>query len=140
MSEFRHWHKNRLLKLVKLLRSKKVANHFNLDDWANKELGELTSKKVSCGTEACAVGWACTIPSFRKAGLKLVGITDELIQPIFKHSNGMTAAADFFGMTYEEANELFHPDGYEHDWDRPVTPKEVANKIVNFVKAKSETS
>lgn len=31
----------------------------------------------SCGTTACAMGWACTLPSFREAGFRLVGITSE---------------------------------------------------------------
>lgn len=146
MSEFRHWHRNRLLKLVKLLRTKKVANHFNLDDWANKELGEFTKKKVDCGTEACAVGWACTIPSFRKAGLKLAN-SHEIIEPMFNEYRGLSAAAQFFGMSYRESEQHFHPVGYPEGYDengnwRKATPKDVANKLVLFLKekAKSETS
>lgn len=57
----------------------RAANkHFDMSHWfahnGEHSIGakEVTQKVLTdCGTSACALGWACTIPSFRKAGLRM---------------------------------------------------------------------
>jgi len=69
-----------------------------------------------CGTSACALGWACTMPEFRKAGLRLSGS-----MPIYKNWDEQSAAKRFFGITEKEAETLF----YSH-WD--AGPKAAATR------------
>jgi hypothetical protein len=53
--------------------------HFKMRQWFlhtgdhEHDIGfEVERKDMNhCGTVACALGWAATVPSFRKAGLKL---------------------------------------------------------------------
>ncbi len=92
-----------------------------------------------CGTTACAIGHACSIPSFRRAGLKLVGaqIYDDgapYIQhyPEFDDEVGFDAAANFFDIDDREAESLF---GYRE----PETPKRVAKRIRKFIADKQES-
>ncbi len=137
MSEFRHWHRNRLLKLARLLNTKKVAAHFNLNNWLTGELKDLVSKKKDCGTTACAVGWACTIPQFRKAGLRIYN--NPLYSdywPDSKGTLGFAGVCKFFGLSNDEAMSLFHPQGYS--WVK-VTPTDVADKIRLLLKEKAKT-
>lgn len=129
----KYWHKNRLLKLVKLLRTKKVANHFNLRIWMEKKFLDKKIRK-ECGATACAVGWACTIPSFKKAGLKIYDNIRGYNEPLFRNFLGFDATAEFFGIDRNDATHLFHPDSY------PILqsgPKDVANRIIEFLKNKS---
>lgn len=83
-----------------------------------------------CDTTACAVGYACMMPSFKKAGLKLVGSV-----PTYKGLDGFQAAAEFFGLTYADTSALFspisNPLGYR------ATPKQVAKQIRRLVADKT---
>lgn len=88
-------------------------------EWDTKALNE-------CGTTACACGWACTIPSFRKAGLKL-----EKGFLKYKGAFNFTAASEFFGITLIEAEYLFDPLYYKKADN--TTPIEVSNRIKKFV-------
>ena len=105
-------HINRLEKLYKFLGTVKPKK-FNFGSWAISESG-IADVNV-CGTTACALGWAGTIPEFRKRGLKLVwweNIYGELEAEVRldDHRNGEHAGAAFFGLTHYEACYLFIPD------------------------------
>jgi len=84
------FHANRLVKLAQHLATI-PEQYFDLSSWAEGEIDDQSYLKqaglkeqdeqtcsaqqlidVNCGTTACALGWAATIPAFRKAGLKLV--------------------------------------------------------------------
>jgi hypothetical protein len=58
-------HAKRLLRLADFLRTV-PARQFNMSYWFDQKKGSDV-----CKTAACACGWACSIPSFRKAGLRL---------------------------------------------------------------------
>jgi hypothetical protein len=68
--------RNRLLTLAALLRRVK-REQFDMDHWVNPHTwgGKLD---FSCGTSGCVLGWATTIPSFRKAGLRMLYWKDGL--------------------------------------------------------------
>lgn len=77
--------------------------------------GEYVSSRVGpsihrCGTAACAVGWASTIPVFRRAGLRFDG---ESFAPSFPGdpvSHGWawsTRFGDWLGITETEFGNLF---------------------------------
>jgi len=86
-----------------------------------------------CGAAACAFGWACTIPSFKKAGLKMVGMIGEF-EPRYTAKDGQvfhnfSAAEQFFGINYETAEYLFDPTCYI----APPSAKGVARRIRSVV-------
>lgn len=128
---------NRLNKLLDLFENfdEKVDGKFDISIWAQ----ELDRNKPKCGTAACALGWATTIPSFRKAGFRLV--KDDSFshgryhvnlkwRPAYKDIEDMpfTAAAYFFGITTKDAEEAFDFD------DSKVTRKQMISRLKNLIK------
>lgn len=85
-----------------------------------------------CGTTACAMGYACRMPSFNKAGLRLGKLT---ATPYYKNWAGFEAAQKFFGLGQVEALTLFSPSynplGYK------ATPKGIAKQIRQLVADKT---
>lgn len=125
---------NRLLKLAEFLETKVPRKQFDMRNWVGASWkGE---KNLSCGTTACAMGWATTIPSFRRLGLRLNREGEVRLDPDDSVlEDGFEAAERLFSITGFEAYELFSfvdPDGYE----RKETPKQVAKRIRDFCKRK----
>lgn len=81
----------------------------------------------TCGTTACAMGWACTVPEFKRAGLKMQGF-----EPHFKNACGFTAAEKFFDISENDAAFLF---GAENEG---ITPKQEAARIIKFVETRKK--
>lgn len=140
--------KRRLLKLADHLddvpRNKFDYNSYVGEDWGGKA-------NLSCGTTACALGWATTIPSFRRLGLYLNDNFDVDI----KNYNGLNsdmwgspaiAASIIFGLKENEFEYLFIPRDRDLNRTPPefkgikpgenATPKQVAKHIRQFVKRK----
>jgi hypothetical protein len=145
------FHKKRLMKLVELLQ-RIEPEKFDIDQWMSTDFDSLyndkspsTKKPVKaeeCGSAGCGMGWATTIPSFRKAGLLLfrnvstydrtvisrgcqVVLTDlKTKKPI---ASEYEAAALFFGLDFDQAMAIFHPNGYPRD--KITTPMMVSRKI-----------
>jgi len=74
------------------------------DDWKGAE-------DLSCGTSACAAGWATTLPSFRARGLRL-HTEDFSVNQIDLTTgdemwNGFLALGSVLHTSYEDAKELF---------------------------------
>ncbi len=119
------FHAKRLLKLANYLcklpknhvdNQKKVPTKFDMCVYSGR-----------CGTTACAMGHACFIESFNKAGLTMC----EDGYPVITCPNeaphaGRAAEMVFFGLNYYEAQELF---GGEHT----RTAKRAARVIRDFV-------
>ena len=106
-------------------------------------LDTVPEEKFDFSVWQSAVGWACTIPEFKEAGLSLGGTVPV---PYFDEEVCTPAVANFFKITRREAASLFindpHPDEEEDDGDggyreRPTTAAEVAARIRQFV-AKNE--
>lgn len=117
--------KQRLLKLADHLENNVMDHEFDMKEW-------------KCGTTACAVGHAASIPSFQRAGLKLVsyrmkvsGDGYKAFCPIYKGDYGYLGVANFFGIGVDEAHSLFDPDEYPID-RRDV--RTVAKRIREFVR------
>lgn len=92
-----------------------------------------------CGATACAFGHACSIPAFKKAGLRLVTVLFKLKSPRFDGLCGYAAANAFFtlqpfGMT-TRSEWLFSPNAYSSG--NATTAKEVARRIENFIRKES---
>jgi hypothetical protein len=121
----KYWHKKRLAKLAKVL-LRVPREKFCMSVWYGytTELGTPRSltpsdspKAFPCGTAGCALGWACIVPSFYKAGLRLVeGLPD------YKGYSTYEAAGFFFGLSEGEAKFLFHSSNHG-------TAKDAAKRI-----------
>jgi hypothetical protein len=154
-------HAKRLLKLADFLRTV-PQREFNMCEWYSRvKEGEV------CKTAACAAGWACSIPSFRRAGLRLdmtiwededhLGRktkclngdvqfeprteTDRRVVEEVRYENrysrerdltSLEAAQAFFGLTHEQAVDLFTPGAY--GVNGKVTRKMVISRIRKLVK------
>ncbi len=108
----------KLLELARFLVEEVKPKWFDLRSWAEKGFPQ---KK--CGTTACAGGWAtvCFPKSglklsgflFLESGLKLKAVSDSgFLFLEYKGYNGFAAVAQFFGITFEQANHLFSPSSY----------------------------
>lgn len=148
-----HVFKRRLLKLADFL-DKLPRKRFDYSHWAGKDWGGKSD--LSCGTTACALGWATTIPSLRKAGLRLAvniifGVPAVCLKRHLDNrywvslDTSAEAAREVFGLDYKEFETLFVPRQCEDDDFTPnplvsnATPKQVANHIRKFVAKKYST-
>lgn len=102
--------------------------------------------KNVCGTAACAMGWATTLPEFRKAGYVMRTIRYETSDgsimyrnpvPVRDGMQGFSACGmDFFALDEGQLDYLFLPSSYTDDngISEPATPKRVANRIRLLIK------
>lgn len=87
----------------------------------------------SCGTVACAVGHAGSIPEFNKLGFSL----SEYGYPFYKNSeNNKTyrdwhAVCEFFNLPRPECNKLFNSEYYPNT--NYTTKYEVIERITQFI-------
>lgn len=116
----------RLLKLAAFLRTV-PRRRFDYSTWIGEDW--KGAQDLSCGTTACAMGWAATMPEFRRLGLRL----DEGVPSLDGNGDGFDAAQELFGLELSESIDLFAPD----DGEANATPKQVAKKIEQFVKARA---
>jgi len=101
--------KRRLLKLADFLETAELPGKFNLQTLSDEQKGG----RPACGTQACALGWATTIPAFRDAGLhfnrfgllRLAGHRSAL------RFNWREVAAAFFKIPENDAADVFGCDG-----------------------------
>lgn len=96
----------RLLLLAKFLEELK-RGLFNYGHWTGEDWGGKAD--LSCGTTACALGWASAMPVFNKLGLIL---NDEGV-PYDRKTGEIEreAALRIFGLDADEAGALFMGDG-----------------------------
>jgi len=129
-------HRKRLLLLAEFLRTKVPEDRFKMHYWVAP--GWKGSQTLSCGTSACALGWAATVPALRRAGLRLVrgdwDIWDNV--PLVGWRNPRTgrvlknpeeAAARVFGLDGAGFTELFADAEF-------MTPTEKADQIEAYVR------
>jgi hypothetical protein len=129
----------RLLKLADFLDTL-PRERFDYSTWVGMDW--KGAQNLSCGTKACALGWAATIPEFRRLGLRLSPYREVInVKTGAEHSNA--AAQHTFGLTESEARLLFEgvdmTEGEYHIVLRSeATPKQVATHIRRFVKHRAE--
>lgn len=99
----------RLRELADLL-DRVPERKFNMNTWANELPHDLDPmKEDECGTTACVLGWATTLPFARKLGARIepmgwgVGI-------VRTHASDLPreAARELFGLTDFEQTALFY--------------------------------
>lgn len=136
-----HIYKSRLLKLADFL-EKLPPKRFAYDMWVGSHWRGNTN--LSCGTTACALGWATTMPIFRRLGLRLTlgvgcnlddaergGMYGDITMP--GGGDEYVAGKKIFGLTMGEVSQLFMP---ANDYEETASAKYVAKKIRKFVKTK----
>lgn len=97
-------------------------NLFDLREWFVRSrepspdsplVAQLECGATACGTSACAMGWAATIPEFRALGLTLyttgAPAYSALVRYLPTHTSGFQAVVDFFGLTRQEAEFIAMP-------------------------------
>lgn len=141
-------YKRRLLKLANFL-DKLPPHRFDFRTWAGYNWKGKAD--LSCGTSACAMGWATTFPSFRRLGLRLAqeafgsGRAWVYLKGRPRGDGPWLAGKKIFGLNKEEFNFLFI--SYENInvfmYDRnslgPLSSaKEVANHIRFFAEKRYE--
>lgn len=130
----RHVGNRRLLKLAAYLATI-PGRRFDYWKWVGQDW--KGKPDLSCGTRACALGWATTMPEFRRLGLSMVKEEPSPNgRPTLRgHPNlyPVNVAALLFGISLEEATYLFIPRGEELN----ATPLYVARKIERFVKTRA---
>lgn len=163
--------KKRLLALATFLA--KVPDHkFDLESWGSTDnLDDESLQALNlddgvsfadcaanvCGTTACALGWAASMPKNRKAGLDLIAVTDGMFGPVdvywkiryrkrvrrsgkrdkYITYGNFEAGVKFFHLGgYQEACYFFDPDWYPEDASRA---KDVAERIRDYVKTEGKS-
>jgi hypothetical protein len=100
--------------MVTMLRNLPEENQFNLESW-------------SCGTSACAVGWACVNPVFIEQGLT----RRHTGAPEFKGYTSWDAVEAFFEINATQSEHLFDYETYPKFCG--TGPNEVADRIEAFI-------
>ena len=135
------FHIDRLEKLHAFLGTVKPKKFF-FGSWATDQNDRYREPDLNvCGTTACALGWAASMPEFRKRGLKMHWDENwEEAYPMLKDKDGDVltgedAGAEFFGLSYDEAEELFIPDE-EAGRNRDMPLPEYRKRLRKFITRK----
>ncbi len=117
---------------------------FDYSSWVGMDWKGLPD--LSCGTTACALGWATAIPEFQALGLRLVktDLSHSFSRVMLgDYNTNSSAAAIVFGITSDEADYLFLPGELppyerrsgklEESPDAEASAKDVAQHIRDFV-------
>lgn len=116
LTEEQKTYRKRLLLLARKLDTEYVDAHFDYEVWAGTSFnGDHTLK---CGTNACALGWATSIPSLRrdtgiglrKADYAVYVVCNEVPKP--EPASGIKVAESVFGLSELESLALFMPWDY----------------------------
>ncbi len=127
-------HKDRLYLLADFL-EKLPPSRFDFAVWVGSNW--KGKPDLSCGTTACALGWAATIPEFRKLGLGLN--KNRYGAPFLLNGTAaspFTVGHEIFGLDGNAVQTLFHPqddESQEYGLPDDSTPAQVANQIREFV-------
>ncbi len=135
---------DRLLLLADFL-DKLPPERFNYAAWVGHDWKEM--EDLSCGTTACALGWAATMPEFRKLGLRLsraramqimfgcdeaprgLMVNESSGWPILEHNPALREEDVIKELFGRGAVDLFFPAYHEKN----ASPAYVAAKIRSYV-------
>lgn len=139
MKNQRAVNRNRLLRLATFLRAL-APERFDYRtfigvDWEGRP-------DLSCGTTACALGWAAAMPEFRALGVEWnLGAVSPDFTVHGRTEDWASVSKFLFGLTYDEAEFLFQPAASVELFGTArvapphrATAKQVANHIVRFVR------
>lgn len=112
-------YKKRLQKLLELMKTV-PQKRFEISQWADAGFCSKANPSEAfhseCGTAACVGGWACTVPAFKKAGLRLEKVIardyEGSLQPVFNGKEQFDALEAFFGLEGLPVPAKFKVVGY----------------------------
>lgn len=100
---------------------------------------KLIVRPLNCKTSGCAIGWATTMPEFKRRGLKLIAGSENAFDAgVYLVKNNQIVEKQFkavgiiFGISEGEAWELFRL----RETKSKNTPKAVAKRLRKFVKTR----
>lgn len=141
MKNQRAVNRNRLLHLAAFLRALAPERFYYGTfiglDWEGRP-------DLSCGTTACALGWAAAMPEFRALGVQwskggMYRFSDFTVHG--RTEDWASVSKFLFGLTYDEAEFLFQPAASVELFGTArvapphrATAKQVANHVVRFVR------
>jgi len=125
---------------------KKVGNRppFYFGSYADYDKWDGKNQQLTCGTSACAIGLASTLPIFRRLGLRLKKVSDDwvttTVQPYIRggansYNQSYIDVAEKLGLDVEEYCALFTPDAPPSWFADNASPQDVARNIRSFCKA-----
>lgn len=88
---------------------------------------KVVRQETSCGTRACAMGYAAELPEFKAAGFEVV---DDIT--VYKGFTGILAAMTFFDLYDRDYDRIFTPQGF-----RGNRPSQWAKHCRNFITERS---
>jgi hypothetical protein len=129
--------KRRILALALYLEQlpRKYAKRFKMGSWKSTNFAHICGTETedltkSCGTTACALGWATQMPSMRRLGLHY----DDGMPRLANGQYGFGAASKLFELTREQAFYLFDQERIgEFELNEDETPKQWAKRARKFV-------
>ena len=129
------------LKLLEAKLRTVSQDQFDMNTWCGSAAHPWEGKEdLSCGTVACALGHATTIPEFKALGLRLVIDDANSGMGFIKYGylTSYLAAAKLFDITVDQSMHLFSGVSYrtyEKDtWiDNAVTSNMVADRILEMI-------
>ena len=138
--------KKRLLQLADLL-DVVPSEHFNIGWFGSVERGEIGTDVLAqadlCGTTACALGWAPSLPFAKRLGYKLEvmvcrnhhisGFPTVVFTRNGREVSSGTAMWDLFGLTWKSGGRFVFNVSDLHPNRFAVTAHEAANAIRTFV-------
>jgi hypothetical protein len=116
MTSIQRTHTQRLLKLADILAKFRPTKgkRFDMSKWGEHDASHApTPQDGFCGTAACALGHAAMDPGFRRAGLEMRWQLHGRVLSYygasihFKTLEGEFAGAKFFGLSPDEACDVF---------------------------------
>lgn len=130
-------HKLRMRRLIKMLENFKTE----LPKTLVPDNGPLTKFDMNlwgCGTAACALGMAACHPYFTRQGLRTVSSGEHTIvygnarerTIVYGNARFTEAAAEFFGIDKDEADEMFLPGGLDYDKVKPKHIAKIAREVL----------
>ena len=135
--------------LADFLDSDAVApEKFHLSTWIDEDIEaetfpelerKLKDSEIDCGYTACAIGWACTLPEFKEAGLRFdLGLNVPYVESEGEPQSvadwtSIAPLAKLFDTTTENITWLFLPSSYDETEENPITPISVAERIRDLI-------
>lgn len=111
--------RKRLLCLADFIVEKVPAHKFYMGRY-----GTLWGRPLDeCGSPGCAIGWCCTL--FKRVGV----IISSSGLPTFREEDGINIAVPLFGLTNEQAHQLFTGSG-NNAWK---SAEQVRRQIITLV-------
>jgi len=81
----------------------------------------------TCGTSACMLGWAAAYPPFKALGLKY-----EDTDVCFRGAREYRAGANFFGLSFNDAMDLFYPVSSSGYTQKQVAMRRIRRLLLKF--------